>query len=63
MTKKKRPNFSADFRLETAQLVVDNGNTHEDAAKAMGGLVIQPLANGLNSLENSVKGSNLKHRQ
>ncbi|MBL4823603.1 MAG: transposase [Colwellia sp.] len=36
MTKKKRPNFSAEFRLETAQLVVDNGYTHEDAAKAMG---------------------------
>jgi len=36
MTKKKRPNFSPEFRLETAQLVVDNGYTHEDAAKAMG---------------------------
>ena len=36
MTKKKRPNFSAQFRLETAQLVVDNGYTHEEAAKAMG---------------------------
>ena len=36
MTKKKRPNFSAEFRLETAQLVVDNVYTHEDAAKSMG---------------------------
>jgi len=36
MTKKKRPNFSAEFRLETAQLVVDNDYTHDDAAKAMG---------------------------
>ena len=36
MTKKKRPNYSPEFRLETAQLVVDNGYTHEDAAKAMG---------------------------
>jgi len=36
MTKKKRPNFSPEFRLETAQLIVDNGYTHEDAAKAMG---------------------------
>ena len=36
MTKKKRPNFSPEFRLETAQLVVDNGYTQEDAAKAMG---------------------------
>jgi len=36
MTKKKRPNYSPEFRLETAQLVVDNGYTHEDAAKTMG---------------------------
>ena len=36
MTNKKRPNFSPEFRLETAQLVIDNGYTHEDAAKAMG---------------------------
>lgn len=36
MTKKKRPNYSPEFRLETAQLVVDNGYTHEDAAKSMG---------------------------
>lgn len=36
MTKPKKPNFSPEFRLETAQLVVDNGYSHEDAAKAMG---------------------------
>jgi len=36
MTKKKRTNFSPVFRLETAQLVVDNGYTLEDVAKAMG---------------------------
>ena len=36
MTKAKKPNFSPEFRLETAQLVVDNGYTHQDAAKAMG---------------------------
>jgi transposase len=36
MTKPKKPNFSPEFRLETAQLVVDNGYTHQDAAKAMG---------------------------
>ena len=35
MTKPKKPNFSLEFRLETAQLVVDNGYSHEDAAKAM----------------------------
>jgi len=31
-----KPNFSPEFRLETAQLVVDNGYTHQGAAKAMG---------------------------
>ena len=36
MTKKTRKTFSAEFRLETAQLVVDQGYTHEAAAKAMG---------------------------
>jgi len=36
MTKPKKTNFSPEFRLETAQLVVDNGYSHEDAAKAMG---------------------------
>jgi DNA invertase Pin-like site-specific DNA recombinase len=41
MTKKKRPNFSPEFRLETAQLVVDNAYTHEDAAKAMLGGIYQ----------------------
>ncbi len=37
MTKPRKPNFSPEFRLETAQLVVDNGyvHTHEEAAKAM----------------------------
>jgi hypothetical protein len=35
MTKKKRPNFSPEFRLETAQLVVDNGYTNEDAEHTM----------------------------
>ncbi len=36
MRKKTRPTFSPEFRLETAQLVVDQGYTHQDAAKAMG---------------------------
>ena len=35
MAKKSRKNFSPEFRLETAQLVVDHGYTHEEAAKAM----------------------------
>ncbi|WP_252738884.1 transposase, partial [Colwellia sp. D2M02] len=32
MTKKKRPTYSAEFRLETAQLVIDEGYTQADAA-------------------------------
>lgn len=36
MTKRTRPTFSPEFRLETAQLVVDQGYTHQEAAKAMG---------------------------
>ncbi|MBD1577608.1 transposase [Vibrio sp. S11_S32] len=35
MTKKSRNNFSPEFRLETAQLVLDHDYTHEEAAKAM----------------------------
>lgn len=35
MAKKSRKNYSPEFRLETAQLVVDHGYTHEEAAKAM----------------------------
>lgn len=35
MVKKSRKNFSPEFRLETAQLVLDHGYTHEEAAKAM----------------------------
>ena len=36
MTKKKGPNFSPEFRLETAQLVVDQGYTNREAAEVMG---------------------------
>tara|TARA_R110001599_G_scaffold122530_1_gene294554 strand:- start:8231 stop:8575 length:345 start_codon:yes stop_codon:yes gene_type:complete len=36
MKKKTRKTFSPEFRLETAQLVVDQQYTQEEAAKAMG---------------------------
>jgi len=36
MVKKKRPNYPLEFKLEIAQLVVDNGYTHEEATMAMG---------------------------
>lgn len=36
MAKPKKANFSAEFRLETAQLVVDEGRTLKDVSKTMG---------------------------
>lgn len=36
MTKLKRATYSAAIKLETAQLVIDQGYTQEEAAKAMG---------------------------
>lgn len=36
LKKKIRQSFSLEFRLETAQLVVDQSYTKEEAAKAMG---------------------------
>lgn len=35
MKKKTRPTFSPDFKLESAQLVVDNGYTTRQAAEAV----------------------------
>lgn len=36
MSRKTRRTFSSEFKLETAQLVLDQGYTHDEAAKAMG---------------------------
>ncbi|MCE9688288.1 transposase, partial [Shewanella sp. AS16] len=36
MTKQTRPTYSPEFRLEAAQLVVDQNYSVMDAAKAMG---------------------------
>ena len=35
MTKKIRPNFTPEFRLESAQLVLDQGYSIKEAAEAM----------------------------
>ena len=35
MTRPSRPTFSPEFRLESAQLVVDQGYSVKDAAEAM----------------------------
>ncbi|WP_415888126.1 hypothetical protein ACMXYR_14465 [Neptuniibacter sp. QD29_5] len=39
MTKPKRPNFSPEFRLESAQLVVDQGYKVREAAEAIQSVV------------------------
>ena len=36
MTKPKKANFPPEFKLETAQLVVDNGRTLKDVSDTMG---------------------------
>lgn len=36
MTKKNRPNFSPELRLETGRLVVDQGYAHKAAAMGVG---------------------------
>ena len=36
MTRKRRPNFSPEFKLEAAQLVLDQDYTVQEAANAMG---------------------------
>ena len=46
MTKLKRATYRAAIKLETAQPVVDQSYTQEEAAKAMG-VVNQPLVSGL----------------
>ncbi|WP_080175977.1 transposase, partial [Photobacterium toruni] len=35
MTKRIRPNFTPEFRLESAQLVLDQGYSVKEAAEAM----------------------------
>jgi transposase len=52
MTKKKRPNFSPEFRLETAQLVVD-------ATKAMG-VGYSTISKWVKQLKEERKGVKLK---
>lgn len=37
MSKRNRPTFSPEFRLEAVQLVVDQGQSVREAAEAMGG--------------------------
>ena len=59
MTKPKKPNFSPEFRLETAQLVVDNGYTQQAAAKAMG-VGYSTISKWVKQLREERKGIKLK---
>ena len=56
MNKKTRRTFSPEFRLETTQLVLDQGYTHDEAAKAMG-VGFQRLGSGLNNFGKNVMAS------
>jgi hypothetical protein len=54
MSKKTIRTFSQECLLETAQLVIDQGYTHDESAKVMG-VGLQPLENEWNSFNNNVK--------
>ena len=43
MTKRKRPNFTPEFRLECAQLIVDKGYGSLDDGLAQQFTIIKPL--------------------
>ena len=55
MSKKTRRTFSPEFRLETAQLVVDQGYTHEEAAMGVGFSTIGKWVKQLNQERQGVK--------
>jgi len=57
MAKKKGPNFSPEFRLETAQLVVDQGYSQKDAADAMG-VGYSTIGKGAPKLREELQGKN-----
>lgn len=55
MTKRIRPNFTPEFRLESAQLVLDQGYSVKEAAEAMKS-VNQQWISGFDNLKMSVVG-------
>lgn len=59
MSKKTRRTFSPEFRLETAQLVVDQGYTHDEAAKAMG-VGVSTIGKWVKQLQEERKGVRVK---
>lgn len=52
---KTRPTFSAEFRLESAQLVVDQGYTLKEASKAMG-VGLSTMAKWVKQLKDERRG-------
>lgn len=59
MSKKTRRTFSPEFRLETAQLVVDQSYTHDEAAKAMG-IGFSTVGNWVKQLKQERQGVQVK---
>jgi len=60
MTRKRRT-FSAEFRLESAQLVVDQGYSATEAAKAMG-VGLSTMNKWVKQLKDERKGTTPKAR-
>ena len=62
IAKKSRKNFSPEFRLETAQLVVEHGYIHEEAAKAMN-VGFSTIGKWVKQLKEERQGKDPKHQQ
>jgi transposase len=60
MSKQTRRTFSPEFKLETAQLVLDQGYTHDDAAKAMG-VGFSTVGNWVRQLKKERRGVTTNH--
>ncbi len=55
MARKKRPNFSPEFRLEAAQLVVDQNYSVQEAADSMG-VVLSTMSKWARQLKEEREG-------
>lgn len=55
MTRRRRPNFSPEFRLEAAQLVVDQNYSVQEAADSMG-VALSTMSKWARQLKDERKG-------
>lgn len=60
MSQNKKGRFSPEFKLETAQLVVDQGYTHKEAAEAMN-VGFSTVGLWVKQLRDERKGESGKH--